>query len=110
MPRLLIWAVPLLIGAAPALAEETKPAEAAKTTAAPAQPRKVCRTEQITGRRISQTRCYTAAQWAELDRTGNEKASRLIMDVIGGAATARFPGSDSGATDTRSLFGLGNPQ
>jgi hypothetical protein len=114
MARFLIWAAaPLLIVASPALAQETVPAPATAPDAAapaPAKPKKVCRTFQITGRRIAQTQCYTAAQWADIDRTRQDAANRFVRDVNGAAASAHFPGGSNGAVDTSTLFGLGSPQ
>ncbi len=118
MPRFLTWAAPLLIVAAPALAQEAgkdAPAATAATaatttaTAAPAKPKKVCRTYQITGRRIAQTLCYTAEQWADIDRSRLDAANKLLRDVNGAAATAHF-GGGGGSVDTSTLFGLGSPQ
>lgn len=102
-------AAALLVIAAPALAQAPDPMSN-EAPAAPAKPKKVCRTFQVTGRRIASTQCYTAAQWAELDRTRQASANKLVSDVIGQAASAHFPGGDSGGLDTRSVFGLGNPQ
>jgi hypothetical protein len=114
MLRFLMFTVPLLVVAAPALAQEaaadTTAAPAAPVVAAPVKPKKVCRTSQVTGSRIAETQCYTAAQWADIDRTRQASANKLISDVVGSAGSAHFPGSDSGGADTRSLFGLGNPQ
>jgi len=110
MARLLMWAAPLLTVAAPAFAQDAYLSASAPAVASPAKPKTVCRTEQVTGRRIAQSQCYTAAQWAELDRVRSKAAGKLVSDVIGASASAHFPGGGDGSVDTRSLFGLGNPQ
>jgi len=66
MARLLMWAAPLLIVAAPAFAQDSYLSASAPAAAPPAK--------------------------------------------IGGSANAHFPGSGDCSVDTRSLFGLGNPQ
>jgi poly(3-hydroxybutyrate) depolymerase len=118
MIRFLICAAPLLLTAAPALAQATSipavadpaAAMAAAPTAAPAKPKKICRTSQVTGRRISSSTCYTAAQWAEYDRVQAEAAKNLIDDVSGVSGRSDLRGSASGGLSTASMFGLGVPQ
>ena len=108
--RYVIWTAPLLAMATPALAQQaiTDPAAAALTPAvAPAKPKKICRKFEVTGRRISQTECYTAAQWAEYDRVHNEAANKLINDVSSAGARSDFNPSSPGGLSTSSLFGLG---
>lgn len=118
MIRFLVCAGPLLLVAAPALAQVTTAptvadpaaAMAAAPVAAPPKPKKVCRTNQVTGRRIAQTTCYTAAQWAEYDRVQAEAAKNLIDDVSGVGGRSDLRGSASGGLSTASMFGLGVPQ
>ena len=104
--RFLMWAAPLLAIAAPAFARSDTGAAAAPA-AAPAKPKTICRSEQVTGRRIAQSRCYTAAQWAELDRVNSEAANKLLSDVVGEAGRSSFGSGSSGGLSTASLFGLG---
>jgi hypothetical protein len=102
--RFLIWAAPLLAVATPAVAQQgAVDGAAAPVAAAPAKPKKICRKFAVTGRRISETQCYTAAQWAEYDRTQDAAANKLINDVSSMGARSNFP---AGSTSTSSLFGL----
>ncbi|WP_404710898.1 hypothetical protein [Sphingomonas sp. MMS24-J13] len=118
MTRFLICAAPWLLVAAPALAQDASAptiaspaaAIAAAPVAAPAKPKKICRTNQVTGRRIAQTTCYTAAQWAEYDRVQAEAAKRLVNDVSGVGGRSDLGSSSSGGLSTASMFGLGVPQ
>jgi hypothetical protein len=119
MTRFSIWAAPLLVVATPAFAQEagtdtvTAPVAAqvpAVPAAAPVKPKKVCRTMQITGRRISQSQCYTAAQWAEYDRASNEAAKKLINDVSSGGSRTNISNDSNGALNSSTMFGIGPPQ
>ncbi len=111
MIRFGIWAAPLLIVAAPAVAQQAgTDTGAAAPAAAPAKPRKICRSSQVTGRRIAQTQCYTAAQWADYDRAQQEAATRLIGDVTGFAGRGNLHVGDNGSLSTSTMFGLGAPQ
>lgn len=118
MTRFLMCAATLLIVSAPALAQQAgapavadpAAAIAAAPVAAPAKPKKICRTNQVTGRRIAQTTCYTAAQWAEYDRVQAEAAKNLINDVSGVGGRSDLRGSSGGGLSTASMFGLGVPQ
>lgn len=104
--RLWIWTAALLVVAPPTFAQQvaTETAVASDApAAAPAKPKKVCRKFEVTGRRISSTECYTAAQWAEYDRTQNAAANKMINDVSSMGARSNFP---AGSTSTASLFGL----
>jgi primosomal protein N' len=110
MRHILILAAPLLVFAAPASAQQG--GEAADSTAAPApapaaKEKKVCRTSQVTGRRISKRQCYTAAQWAEYDQTQAAAANKLINDVQGAGAKASLGSGSNGSLSTGALFGLG---
>jgi hypothetical protein len=93
--RFLIWTAPLLAVIAPVSAQ-TPSADAA---AAPAKPDKICRTFPVTGQRLTQSKCYTAAQWEAYDRASNEAAKKLISEV-----TKAGPG---GGLTTSSIFGFG---
>lgn len=114
MTRFLICTAPLLLVSAPALAQETSSGTSAPQ-ATPAATgaetaKKVCRTYQVTGRRISKRVCYTASQWAELDRVRGEAASKMISDISSAAAKANLTSDPSGALDTSGLFGFGKAQ
>jgi poly(3-hydroxybutyrate) depolymerase len=118
MIRFLICAAVSLIASAPVLAQQASApavadpaaAIAAAPVAAPIKPKKICRTNQVTGRRIAQTTCYTAAQWAEYDRVQAEAAKNLIDDVSSVSGRSDLRGSSSGGLSTASMFGLGVPQ
>jgi hypothetical protein len=112
MTRFVIWAAPLLIVAAPAFAQQQAgmDAGAAAPAVAPAKPKKVCRTNQVTGRRIAQTQCYTAAEWADYDRMQREAATKLVNDVRGFAGRGDLSSSRDGSLSTSTMFGLGSPQ
>lgn len=108
MRKYLIWAAALLLVAPPAFAQQ--PGAAAMPiapVAAPAKPKKICRKREITGRRISQTDCYTAAQWAEYDRTQEAAAAKLVGDVSGFGARSTLSSSSDGSLSSGSVFGLG---
>jgi hypothetical protein len=108
--RYVIWTAPLLALATPVFAQQMSAdttATAPTLAVAPAKPKKVCRKFSVTGRRISETQCYTAAQWAEYDRSHNEAANKLINDVSSAGARSDFNPSSSGGLSTSSLFGLG---
>ena len=117
MARFLIWTAPLLIAAAPAVAQQASTdikvadTKVASAEAAPAKPKKVCRTFEVTGRRIAQTECHTAAQWAEYDRVNGETANQFLVGVTHtGANKSDFYSGGNGAINTMSLFGLAPPQ
>jgi hypothetical protein len=112
MTRFLICLAPLLVIASPAFAQQasTDTVATPAPAAVPAKPKKICRTQQITGRRISQTQCYTAAQWAEYDRMNNEDAKQFVNTVSGLAGRSTLQSSADGGLSTSSVFGLGPPQ
>lgn len=117
MARFMMWAAPLLLGAAPTFAQPAStdtataaPAPAAPA-AAPAKPKKICRTFKVTGRRIAQTTCYTAAQWADLDKSNEAAAKKLVDDVAATSGRSNLSGSaGGGGLSTGSIFGLGSGQ
>jgi aconitase B len=85
----LIWAAPLLmIAAAPAYAQDTTEAPTVK------KPRKICRTEQVTGRRIGDSVCHTADEWATIDAVNKENARKFINNTL--AASGRQTGTFAG--------------
>lgn len=116
MNRFLMWGASMLVVAAPAGAQQVT-ADAATTATAPAAPvaaaapaaapKKVCKTYQVTGRRISKRVCYTADQWAELDRARSEAAKKLVNDMNSASGKSNLGSGSSGALGTGSLFGLG---
>ena len=111
MPKYLMWAAPLLLFATPAFAQEPGAAAMPIVSAvAPAKPKKICRKREITGRRIAQTDCYTAAQWAEYDRASNEAAKKLINDVSSGGSRTNISNDSNGALNSSTMFGIGPPQ
>lgn len=103
--HLLIWATPFLIVAAPVLAQPVSPEPGADPAAAPAKPKKVCRTFKVTGQRIAKTTCYTAEQWADLDQANEAAAKKFVTDVSRNGSKASLQGANTGP-----LFGLGPPQ
>lgn len=103
MTRFLVLAATMLVVAAPVSA--SKPAADAGS-AAPEKPKTICRTSPETGTRIAKSKCYTAAQWAELDLTNGEAADQLLFGVS--HAAGRVPTS-GGSISTHALFGLGGP-
>ena len=110
MTRFLMWTAPLLLVASPSLAREAgaDAVTAPDPVAAAAKPKKVCRSSQVTGRRIATTQCYTAAQWAEYDSTNNAAANKLVSDVIGAGGKGNLRiGEHDGSLSTASMFGLG---
>ena len=103
MIRFLMLAAPLLILAAPASAQAVGTDTAGAPAAADVKPRKVCRSVQVTGRRIAESKCYTAAQWADLDKTNNEAANKFVSSVTAGGGK-----SGVGTTfSTGALIGVG---
>ncbi len=113
MIRFMLLASPLLIVATPAIAQQagtdTAVSAVAPTApaAAPRKPPKVCRTFAVTGRRIADTVCYTAAQWAELDHTNAEAANKLVNDVTSAQGRSDFRPGANGQLNTLSMFGIG---
>jgi hypothetical protein len=113
MARFLIWAAPLFAVAAPAMAQQASTdtvAAASASAAAPAKPKKICRTQQITGRRIAQSQCYTATQWADYDRAQAEAAKQFVNDVTGHAGKYDGGSDSSGGLSTAGIFGLAPPR
>jgi hypothetical protein len=111
MRTLLILPGLLLVLPAEAAAQPTGDSVAVQqTVSVEAKPRKVCRSYQVTGRRIAQRKCYTAAQWAEYDAVQAEAANKLINDVTRAGAKANLSPDASGGLDTGALFGFGPPR
>ena len=89
-----------LILAAPASAQQPN----AAPERAPAKPKKICRSMPEAGTRIAKSKCYTAEQWADYDRTQAEAASKLASDVSRSGSRA---GDSAAMLTTGGLFGLG---
>ncbi len=107
MARFLTLASLLLVVATPVLAQpaNTDAGGAATPAPAPAKPKKVCRSFKVTGQRIAKTTCYTAEQWADLDRTNQESANKFVTDVSRNGSRANIQDAN-----TSSIFGLGPTQ
>lgn len=99
MIRFSICAVTLLTVATPAFAQQANSDANPVSVTTLAKPGKVCRSMPVTGRRITETKCYTAAQWAEYDRVNKEAADKMVNDV-----TAR--GNLGGDFTPATMFGF----
>jgi len=114
MTRFLYLAAPLLIVSAPAFAQEASTGAVAASSASSgpvtAKPKKVCRKFAVTGKRIAKSTCYTADQWAELDRRNEQNAKVFIDGLAGTAGKANLGSGGDGSMSTNSIFGLGPSQ
>jgi len=95
--RLAILTLSLLLTAAPAAALQSAPTSdvAADQLPAAAKPKKVCRSVQVTGRRIPDSVCHTSTEWAAIDKANEEAAKKYTSDLLNGAARTGSRGADS---------------
>jgi hypothetical protein len=107
MIRFLHWTAPLLIVATPAFAQSASTETAAASADAPVKSKKVCRKFAVTGQRIAKSVCYTAEQWADLDRSREEAAKGYINGVQTAGARGNLSGGGTGGLSTAPIFGLG---
>ena len=108
MKGLLLCVPALVMLAVPAFAQETSAnaAPAATNSDITVKLKKVCRTTAVTGRRIPETSCRTAEQWAAADKA-NEDAARNSIENLLRQSNYAGPGANPNGGSSNGIMGMG---